>query len=53
MKENTLWFDVGHKRYTTMAVVYQMGLLLWFDVGHKRYTTSYGKTARASGCGLM
>ena len=34
-----LWFDVGIKRYTTLAQIWLYGDTLWFDVGIKRYTT--------------
>ena len=34
-----LWFDVGHKRYTTKTFERKKQRELWFDVGHKRYTT--------------
>ena len=34
-----LWFDVGVKRYTTLAVSEVKVGKLWFDVGVKRYTT--------------
>ena len=34
-----LWFDVGIKRYTTVACTAKDRERLWFDVGIKRYTT--------------
>ena len=49
----TLWFDVGIKRYTTVALLTWHGLQLWFDVGIKRYTTARRAGANTSGCGLM
>ena len=36
----TLWFDVGIKRYTTAGSRADTYLPLWFDVGIKRYTTT-------------
>ena len=35
-----LWFDVGIKRYTTIAALAMNQQGLWFDVGIKRYTTN-------------
>ena len=39
MPELLLWFDVGIKRYTTLAGGAKYVSKLWFDVGIKRYTT--------------
>ena len=38
-KQYLLWFDVGIKRYTTVANTDKWTDKLWFDVGIKRYTT--------------
>ena len=48
-----LWFDVGIKRYTTVASHGHVAARLWFDVGIKRYTTFFSSVIATIGCGLM
>ena len=48
-----LWFDVGIKRYTTLAMSSSVAHELWFDVGIKRYTTQNRHFALLQRCGLM
>ena len=48
-----LWFDVGIKRYTTIACEYVHTTKLWFDVGIKRYTTEFDALGYEVSCGLM
>ena len=49
----TLWFDVGIKRYTTLLVEFPDARSLWFDVGIKRYTTFPLAETSPRSCGLM
>ena len=51
--DGTLWFDVGIKRYTTIAYRYLQNEWLWFDVGIKRYTTLTEQANKHHSCGLM
>ena len=53
MINRLLWFDVGIKRYTTVAGVSLEGQRLWFDVGIKRYTTKRFQQLKEQRCGLM
>ena len=48
-----LWFDVGIKRYTTLAIQNVCYATLWFDVGIKRYTTLPFASRNEESCGLM
>ena len=50
---DTLWFDVGIKRYTTNICLYLCKRKLWFDVGIKRYTTKISFIISQHRCGLM
>ena len=51
--QDTLWFDVGIKRYTTSEHQHEDYQWLWFDVGIKRYTTFEQHSFQPLGCGLM